>query len=215
VPDLYRNVLSVGKVTDLGHVAVFDKTSCIVITRDRPFRIIAQGKHAPGSGVYKLTQLAQDLDHNPQQVHSLDSITKTNQNPPQNNSTVESLSRLWHLRLGHTSFSNLRLVTSHGLAIGIPKFNVVQHTCTTCHEGKQTREHIPHKSDTRATTPLGLIHTDLCGPLPVSSLARTEYFILFTDDYSQKSWIYFLKTKDQASEKFKQFYTTVERQTGQ
>ena len=105
-------------------------------------------------------------------------------------------------------------MTSHKLATGVPEFNVVQHTCTTCHEGKQTRERIPHKSETRATTPLALIHTDLCGPLPVPSLARSEYFILFTDDYSRKSWIYFLRTKDQALEKFKQFHTTIERQTG-
>jgi hypothetical protein len=94
MPGLYCNVLSVGKVADLGHVAIFDKISYVVITRHRPFRIIAQGKRVPGSGLYKLTQLVQDLDHNPQQIHSLNSTTRMNQNPPQNNIIAESLSRL-------------------------------------------------------------------------------------------------------------------------
>lgn len=90
---LYRNVLSVGKVADLGHVALFDKTSCVVFTKDKPFRVIAQGKRVPGSGLYKLIQLSRNLDHTSQQVHSLDNISRSH-NPQRLNSSAESLSQL-------------------------------------------------------------------------------------------------------------------------
>ena len=135
MPGLYRNVLLVGKVADLGHVILFDKTSCVVITKDKPFRVIAQGKLTLGSGLYKLTQLSRNLDHTSQQVHSLDNISGS-QNPQCLTSSAKSLSRLWHLQLGHTNYSNLSLLTSHNLATCIPKFKVVHHTCTTCHEEK-------------------------------------------------------------------------------
>lgn len=35
----------------------------------------------------------------------------------------------------------------------------------------------------------------------------------FTDDYSRKSWVYFLKTKDQVFEKFKEWKILIERET--
>jgi transposase InsO family protein len=117
--------------------------------------------------------------------------------------------------LGHINFSSLGLIILQGLATGIPSFKVTPQLCQACHEGKQARECFPRSSNSWASKPLQLIHTDLCGPLLVLSLAKTEYFLLFTDDYSCKSWIYFLKTKDQAFEKLKHFKAMIENQTDQ
>lgn len=124
------------------------------------------------------------------------------------------LSQLWHCRLGHVNFTSLSLLNSQNLATGIPNFRIIPQICTTCHEGKQTREQFPKRSNTRSLGPLALIHTNLCGPLPVPSLANSEYFILFTENYSRKLWIYFLRSKDQALEKFKIFINMIENQTG-
>jgi transposase InsO family protein len=38
--------------------------------------------------------------------------------------------------------------------------------------------------------------------------------VIFIDDYSRKTWIYFLKTKDEVFDRFKEFRTLVENQTG-
>jgi hypothetical protein len=43
VPGLYRNILSVGKIANLGHMALFDQSSCFIISKEKPFRVIAKG----------------------------------------------------------------------------------------------------------------------------------------------------------------------------
>jgi hypothetical protein len=50
-----------------------------------------------------------------------------------------------------------------------------------------------------------LFHSDICGPISPSTNGNNKYFISFIDDYTRKSWIFIIKTKDQAFEKFKEF----------
>lgn len=56
---------------------------------------------------------------------------------------------------------------------------------------------------------------DLCGPFLVPSLGKSRYFLLLTDDYSWKSWIYFLTSKSNTLAKFKIFHSMLKRQTSQ
>ena len=44
------------------------------------------------------------------------------------------------------------------------------------------------------------------------SLGRCQYFVLFTDDWSRKVWVYFLKTKDEAFQRFVEWKKMVEVQ---
>lgn len=53
------------------------------------------------------------------------------------------------------------------------------------------------RSNNRVECVLGLIHTDICGPMSTRDLSGGEYFVTFIDDHSRKTWIYFLKTKDE------------------
>ena len=41
-----------------------------------------------------------------------------------------------------------------------------------------------------------------------------SYCITFIDDYSRKTWIYFLQAKSEVFERFQEFKTLVENQTG-
>ena len=50
---------------------------------------------------------------------------------------------------------------------------------------------------------LELVHTDVWGPSPVTSLGGSRYYVTFIDDSSRKSWVYFLKNKSDVSETFK------------
>ena len=45
------------------------------------------------------------------------------------------------------------------------------------------------------------------------SLSSSRYFLSFTDDFSRISWIYFLKTKNQVFENFKEWKLMIEKQT--
>ena len=57
------------------------------------------------------------------------------------------------------------------------------------------------------------IHSDVCGPMSSSSLSGYVYYVSFIDDYSRKTWIYFLKNKDEVFSKFKEFKTVIENHT--
>jgi transposase InsO family protein len=46
--------------------------------------------------------------------------------------------------------------------------------------------------------------------MPSTSLSRYVYYVSFIDDYSCKTWVYFLKSKDEVLGKFKEFKALVE-----
>ncbi|CAA7028218.1 unnamed protein product [Microthlaspi erraticum] len=61
---------------------------------------------------------------------------------------------------------------------------------------------------------LDYIHSDLWGsPNVPISLGNSQYFISFIDDWSRKVWIYFLKSKDEAFDKFSEWKRMVELQS--
>jgi len=44
---------------------------------------------------------------------------------------------------------------------------------------------------------LELVHSDIYGSMPTTSLGGARYFLNFIDDYSKKVWIYPLREKSQ------------------
>ncbi|MCI33542.1 retrovirus-related pol polyprotein from transposon tnt 1-94, partial [Trifolium medium] len=72
----------------------------------------------------------------------------------------------------------------------------------------------PKESSSRAQKPLELIHTDVCGPIKPRSLGKSNYFLLFIDDFARKIWVYFLKEKSEVFENFKKFKAQVEKESG-
>ena len=81
--------------------------------------------------------------------------------------------------------------------------------CKGCAKGKNVRKPFP-SSDSKTKGILEMIHSDVCGPMPTTSLNGYVYYITFVDDYSRKTWIYFLKGKDEVFSKFKE-YKSLER----
>ena len=101
---------------------------------------------------------------------------------------------LWHRRLAHLHFR--ALPTMEKMVTGLPKLNQEHEgTCRGCTLGKNTKGPF-HNSESRSKCILDLIHSDLCGPMSVASLSGFLYYIIFIDDYSRKTWIYFLNTKE-------------------
>ncbi|KAK4833980.1 hypothetical protein QYF36_014383 [Acer negundo] len=84
-------------------------------------------------------------------------------------------------------------------------------TCESCLEGKMTKRTFSAKG-ARATECLGLIHTDVCGPMSIQARGGYEYFITFTDDYSRFGYVYLMRHKSDAFDMFKAFKAEVENQ---
>ncbi|KAK2994443.1 hypothetical protein RJ640_001259 [Escallonia rubra] len=126
----------------------------------------------------------------------------------------DNQSWLWHLRLGHLNFGGLKLLSTKNMIKGLPSIDQPDQLCKACLVGKQHRHSFPKESISRAKAPLELIHTDVCGPIDPASLGKNRYFLLFIDDYSRKTWVYFLKQKSEVFSTFKRFKALVEKQSG-
>jgi len=52
------------------------------------------------------------------------------------------------------------------------------------------------------------------GPVKVPSLGKSVYYVTFINDFPRNTCIYFLKTKSNVFDRFKEFKALVENQTG-
>jgi len=102
------------------------------------------------------------------------------------NATVNNESWLWHLRFGHLNFQSLENLSKRNLVNGLPHIHHPDQLCETCIFGKNHR--IPFvKEPWRAKFLLELVHTDVCGPMNISSVGGNKYFLTFIDDFSRKT----------------------------
>jgi hypothetical protein len=49
--------------------------------------------------------------------------------------------------------------------------------------------------------------------MSIASISGSMYYFFFIDDFNHKTWIYFLKTKDEVFSRFQEFKALVENQT--
>jgi hypothetical protein len=58
--------------------------------------------------------------------------------------------------------------------------------CNGCAQGKNIKNLFP-KKDNKAEGVLELIHSDVCGSMPSSSISGYVYYVSFIDDYARKT----------------------------
>jgi len=89
---------------------------------------------------------------------------------------------LWHHRLGHHSYADVQKMIKDGLVIGLHLDSKEQPDpiCEPCLAGKMTANPFP-TSTNQSYAPLELIHTDLHGPLPVTTAEGYCYWMTFID----------------------------------
>ncbi|KAL0318435.1 UNVERIFIED_CONTAM: Retrovirus-related Pol polyprotein from transposon TNT 1-94 [Sesamum angustifolium] len=124
----------------------------------------------------------------------------------------EDQSWLWHRRLGHFNFQGLKILQK--MMTDLPQIQAVEGACEACLQGKQHKKPFPSGTSWRAKAVLELIHTDVCGPMRTPSHEQNRYFILFIDDYSRMTWVYFMREKSEVFKVFKKFKNLVEKQSG-
>lgn len=118
---------------------------------------------------------------------------------------------LWHLRLGHIGYDRIQSLTKDcplkELTLGeLP-------VCESCIEGKLAKRPFSAKGD-RAKELLGLVHSDVCGPLNVQARGGFEYFVTFIDYYSRYSCLYLMHRKSETFSKFQEFLAMAQNQLG-
>lgn len=110
------------------------------------------------------------------------------------NHDVSTTNEIWYRGLGHLNFCALPSIEN--LVIEVPKLKPkhdrISKGCALGKDSKGTFHYSEHKSK----SVLELIHIDLCGPMTIPSLGGFLYYVIYVDDYSKKTWIYFLKLKE-------------------
>ena len=120
-------------------------------------------------------------------------------------------SHLWHAKLGHLNMDKLKAMVKLKLVNGLPNLSSFGggEVCEGCQFGKTHR--LPFdKSTSRDTAPLELIHSDLMDQTRTPSFSGYSYMLIFVDDYSKFTWVYFVKHKSEVFNKFMEFKEVVE-----
>jgi len=107
---------------------------------------------------------------------------------------------LWHRRLSHMNFKDLNKLVIGDLVRGLLTLKFEKdHLCASCELGKKSRKSHPTIINTNIAEPLELLHTDLCGPSAIESVAGNKYILVVVDDFSRFTWVFFLKHKSEAT----------------
>lgn len=188
IPKLSTNLLSVSELIKNGNKVVFESNNCYI--RNMKNDIVATAYLI--NGVYKLNLKTTDCMLAAPALASAE---------------------LWHKRLAHINSGDLNKM-KNGIVEGVnfsSPSDTKKENCVTCCEGKQTRLPFSHSEHTSTET-LQLVHADVCGPMETKSIGGSRFFLLFVDDYSKMTFIYFLKHKNEVFQRFKDFKAMVENQ---
>ncbi|UYV69112.1 hypothetical protein LAZ67_6002474, partial [Cordylochernes scorpioides] len=106
---------------------------------------------------------------------------------------------IWHRRLGYIYKRDLQNVSDTA-------------ECEVCLEGKMRRLPFPSKpvESKKTSSPLELIHSDVVGPISPMSKGGNNYFVTFIDDFTHYTKVYFMRSKSEVLDKFKEYKNSVE-----
>jgi len=195
VPDFNQNLVSVKKMTEKGATVTFNKAGLKVFLDGN---LVATGQLDKGSSGALYV-----LDGKPY-------VQENFAHAAQVKNRIED----WHKRLGHASPDKLMQLVKEGLVDGLQLVGDTKMSfCETCQFGKQSRNPFP-KEAACSKEALELIHSDVCGPMPVNSVGGNRYLVTFTDDYTRYTAVYFMREKSEVLKYFKEFHREAELVTG-
>jgi hypothetical protein len=116
---------------------------------------------------------------------------------------------LWHQRLGHPSnVITSSMLSKSKVSATADSSSIV---CESCLAGKFTRLPFP-KSSTKSVIPFEVIHSDVWGPSPHTSIEGFRYYLTFIDECTRYCWIFPLHNKAQVCSVFLSFHAFVSTQ---
>ncbi len=195
VPGNRNNLLSLGRWIAKGG----DFHGCELALISKKGNVIANGKLTANNLIKFRFRYAKQIS--PPSVASYPSVMQ-----------LEMSWDVWHHHFGHVGFSglqrtlDLQLVTGFNVDCKSPKSD-----CVACTEAKQSVLPFNKKGD-NDTHPGDLTHIDVWGKYDIASINGYQYYLLMVDDALWFITVEFLKTKDQAAQKVKNYFTHLELQ---
>jgi hypothetical protein len=128
---------------------------------------------------------------------------------PQKTRISDSI-ELWHRHLAHLNPSPMKTLLAATVQYS-ENHNIS--SCDICIRAKHQQKFEIMKV-TSSSVPFELIHSDLCSPMKRPSLGGAIYYIIYVDDYTKHTELYFLvgKSADEITSKFDHYHAWVRAQ---
>nr|GEW19716.1 retrovirus-related Pol polyprotein from transposon TNT 1-94 [Tanacetum cinerariifolium] len=178
VEGLGHNLFSIGQFCNSNLEVAFRKHSCYV--RDSVGVELIKG--SCGSNLYTISVEAMMKSS---LICLLSKASKTK-------------SWLWHRRLNYLNFDTINDLARKDLVRVLPRLKFEKdHLCSACQLGKiKKHTHSPKTENTNLEV-LNILHIDLYGPMRVQTIYGKKYILVIVDDYTQFTWVKFLRSKDE------------------
>lgn len=191
VPDLGQNLFSLCAVTDRGHKVQMDQKNVAIYSGSRKLLV----GHRTGRSLYEL-QIRLDNE----EAHLATATLKE-----------------WHENLAHISPERIKVTerfnAANGLVIAAGK-DEDKLFCPGCAQGKMAKK--PYGQVVNQDAAVGdRIHSDLCGPMEVTSIGGAKYSVTYKDEVSGYRKVYFIKSKEQVLETLRFFVAEQRAERGQ
>lgn len=150
VPELRNNLLSVSSVTDNGYTVVFNKDRATINRKDGSIALTATKRNR------------------------LYVIDEKEEYAAMTNQKSDKDLQMWHQRYGHLNFNDLKKMKNKAMVSGMDLASTTSELdCEIC---AKCEIHVqPFKqSNNRAKEILGLVHSDICGPIKTESLGGSK-----------------------------------------
>ena len=82
----------------------------------------------------------------------------------------DEVSRMWHERFGHLNFKYFQQLQEKSMVEGLPVIKETTGNCKGCVIGKHPKHKFDRGKENQATCILGLIHSDISGMMPITSM---------------------------------------------
>jgi len=102
--------------------------------------------------------------------------------------------------------------TSMNMVKGMPYIDNLDEVCDSCVFSKHHKASFAKEIKWKANKALELVHTNMCSPIKPMTTRHNKFFLTFIDDYSKKTYVYFLKRKSEVLNCFKDFKAIIEKQ---
>ena len=201
VPDLASNLLSVHKLCLQNDAFCYFDTHKFLIQDLLSGKILYKGLSK--DGVYPIPSPS---------TLSSSSAFNSKSTMSTSNSIKSDVLLLWHYRLGHPSSSFLYYALKPFChSITLSQIVNICSSCKYCMSAKMHKYPLA-KTSIVSNFVLDIVHCDVWGPAPLSSVLGFSYYVVFMDDYTRFTWLFLLKHKNEVLSVFKHFKAFVENQ---
>ena len=169
IPSYKQNILSVHSMTQNGLKVTFTDQNSFISTKNNI--------------IFPITKSGR--------LYFVKSITNENKSKK-----IEKSLEEWHYTLGHCNIADI--IHLESISDDMKITNRKKFECNFCIEAKMTNK-MNRTPDAKASKPLEMVHTDLCGPISPETIQGARYAIVFVDDYSGLIKVYFIKHKSSAA----------------